>query len=91
MLFNFFFIPELPGPPAGPSGRRHVTGRQEQDEPPQPRHLLLPRVDARYQRPPRPGQRAEHRAAASDPEVSNRDLAQESGGALTSDSDIPES
>ena len=77
------FIPELPGPPAGPPGRRHVSGLQEQDEPTQPRHLLLPRADARHQRPLGPGQRAEHRAAAPDPQVSDRDLALQSGGSLT--------
>ena len=78
-----FSISELPGPPAGPPGCRHVSGLQEQDEPPQPRHLLLPRADARHQRPLRPGQRAEHRAAAPDPQVSDRDLAPQSGGSLT--------
>ena len=55
-FLNFFptkvSIPELPGPSAGPPGRRDVASRQEQDEPPQPRHLLLPRADARHQRPP---------------------------------------
>ena len=43
------FVSELPGPSTGPPGLGDLAGRQEQDEPPQPRHLLLPRVDARHQ------------------------------------------
>lgn len=77
------FVAELPGPPAGPPGRGDRPGRQEQDEPPQPRHLLLARADAGHQRPPRPGGRALHRPAAADTQVSHRDMAQEPGRPLT--------
>ena len=77
------FVSELPGPSTGPPGLGDLAGRQEQDEPPQPRHLLLPRVDVGHQRPPRPRVGALHRAAAPDPKVSDRDLAQEPGRPVT--------
>ena len=83
MQLPIISISELPSAPAGPSRRRDQSSLQEQDEPPQPGHLLRPGPHARHQRPPRPGRGAIHCPTTANTQVSHRNMAQESRGPLT--------
>ena len=80
---NFSLSSELPCSPPGSSGLSDLSSNSKQDEPSQPGHLLRARAHAGHQWLSWPGVGTFDSPTAPNIEISCRNLAKKSGGALT--------